>query len=98
MRISKYLAYRCIHCGRWSGKELRNYHDFLRDLDYIKIIRKLRIKCKFESCNKSFKFKSSLDSRIVHKWFNHNLSMVEFIQKSNKEANKNTDFYRAHID
>jgi hypothetical protein len=82
VKIGRFISYKCITCGRWSGKELRNYQDFLSYIEIIKIIKGISCKCTY--CMKSFKLRTKgVDSRVLHEWFDSGHEMSRFIQDKN---------------
>lgn len=84
MNIKQYLGFKCVGCGKWSGKELFNIRGSTREA-LIKRLQRLHCKCYY--CNKGFQFYDKVkgDSRCEHYWFDSFLPLNELIKQKNSK-------------
>ena len=83
--LEKYLCFRCLHCGRYTGQQITKYKYNLTELKKSQIINKLNLKCKY--CRKiiTFRDKRQGGTKIIHSWFNNPSVMSGYIMKKNGE-------------
>lgn len=83
--MSKYFAFKCIGCGKWSGRLIARFRQDLRQSEITKIIENLNCDCKY--CKKVFKFKEKgKEIRTKHVWLNDNWEMSQIIKEKNAEG------------
>lgn len=93
IQINKYLCYKCINCGRWTGRQLNKFNLDLTEYQKANIIKSMTCKC--NQCGKIFKFKKQGERiRAYHIWFNDPNEMKIEIKQKNKELleGKNAKF------
>lgn len=65
--IDRFLMFKCNHCKKYQGMEIRGYRDNLNGVETIKLVQSISLKCKH--CGKSRKLKKKREYGIEAWWF-----------------------------
>ena len=79
----KYIAFQCVRCGRWQGRENHKFKRLMNEGQRDAAINTLSLKCKY--CRKTMKFRTRTKGVVVRcEWFDNPQAMTGFIIMQNR--------------